>query len=178
MSRSGIDDNVVGTASILNIVEATVMAGGTGTGDPFVGADTNRKVSANSIVKYLNIRLETGVRDVAPRAPGFQEFAIVVFEEQQANPIVDAVITAGLGTQTLGDLCRNLYRGNCIWHGAYAVSKELPRVVDIPVKLPEKFCKQKRGQVIALLKASHTVDVSDTTTDFRSLFHFDYKCYI
>jgi len=178
MSKSGIDDNTAGTASIVNVITPTIFAGGTGLGDVFENADTADKCAPNSIVKYVNIRLQTAIRDVAPEAPSFQEYALVVFEELQGAPTVDAIIVAGLGTQTLGDLCVNLYRGNCIWNGAYAVSREVPGVLDLKIRIPDKFCKQKRGMYLSLLKAVHTADVTDTTTDVRTFFSFQFKTYV
>jgi len=178
MSRTLLQDNVVDEVTILNIVEPTAVCGAAGTSHIFEGADTEDTCSPNSIVKYLNIRLQSGLRDIAPRAPGFLEYAVVVFEEMTAVPTVAGAITAAIGTQTLGNLCKNFYRGNCLWDGAIAISKELPRVLDLKIKLPDKFCKNMRGRYISLFKNFRSNDVSDTTTDCRTWYSHMYKCYV
>ncbi len=178
MSRTLITDDITGTASLIEIVSPTINAGGVGTGDVLENADTAKIVSPNSIIKYINIRFQSGLRDVAPRSPGFVEYAVVIFEEQQSLPTLDAIITAGMGTQTVGDLCTNLYRGNCIWQGAFAISEQVPGVLDLKIKIPNKWCKMKRGMYIMLVKGAHTVDVSDVTTDFRTFLQVNYKCYL
>jgi len=177
MTRTLLDDNVTLTASIINIVRPTVNAGITATGDVWESADTQDLCSPQSVIKYINIRMESGVRDVAPSAPGFVEYAIVVFEEMSAAPTVEATISSALGTRTLGDLCKSFYRGNCIWEGAFRVSRELPEVLDLKLKLPPKFCANKKGRFISLLKAFRTNDVSDSTSDCRTWYSHMYKVY-
>jgi len=177
MSRTLLQDNVVDEVTIYNLVEPTINCSIEGNADVFENADTEKIVSPNSIIKYLNLRLETGLRDVAPRAPGFLEFAIVVFEEQTTTPSVASTITSGIGTKTLGTMTNNLYRGNCLWNDAFRVSKELPEVLNLKIKLPDKWCKQKRGMYICLLKTYRSNDVSDTTTDCRSWVSHQYKVY-
>lgn len=178
MSRSQLQDNVVGEVTIADIIRPSIPVSGVGTGDVFATADTQRICSPNSIIKYININLETSLRDIAPEAPGFLEYAIVVFEEQESTPTVNAILTAGVGTQTLMDLCKNLFRGNCLWTNSFAVSRELPRVENITIKVPPKFCKMKRGMHISIIKNARTADVSDTTTDFRTMMTFLFKAYL
>lgn len=177
MTRTLLDDNVNSEVSIIDVVKPTLAASSVGTGDVWENADTVNICAAQSIVKYINIRLESGVRDVSPAAPGFVEYAIVVFEENESGPTVNAAITAAMGTRTLGDVCKQLYRGNCIWDGAFAVSREIPRVMDIKIKLPPKFCANKIGKWIVLLKTFRTNDVSDTTSDCRTWYSHMYKVY-
>ncbi len=178
MSSSLIDDNTAGTASIIIIAQPVLDQASVGTGDVYGTADSRDRCAPNALIKYLNIRLESGVRDVSPAAPGFIEYAVVVFENSDIVPIVDARITAGLGTQTLGDLCVNLFKGHCLWNGAFAVSKEIPGVADIKIKIPNKWCKCKNGMFFMLIKASHTLNVADTTTDFRTFYSHQYKLYV
>ena len=177
MTRTLLDDNVANTASIILVARPTLAASGVGTGDIWENADTINICAPQSVIKYINIRLESGLRDVAPEAPGFVEYAIVIFEENEGAPTVNSAITSNLGTRTLGDICKQLYRGNCIWDGAFAVSREIPRVMDIKIKLPPKFCSNKIGRWIALLKAFRTNDVSDTTSDCRTWYSHMYKVY-
>ncbi len=176
MSRTLLQDNVVDEVTIYEIIAPTVNAGTSGTGDT-QAVDTVKKCPPNAVVKYINLRLQSGIRDIAPQAPGFLEYAIVMFEEQGAVPTVPSSMTSAIGTSTLGNICKNLYRGNCIWDGAYRVSRELPEVLDLKIKLPLKGCKMKRGYYLCLFKNFRTNDVSDTTTDCRTWVSHMYKRY-
>ncbi len=178
MTRALLDDNVTGTASIIEVVSPTVNASTGGAADVLENADTEKICSPNSVIKYINIRLSSGVRDISPSAPGFQQYAIVVFEEQKTIPVLDAGITSGLGTQTLGRLCKNLYRGNCIWENAFPISVQQPWVENIKLKIPAKFCANKIGKYIMLIKSFQTNNVSDTTSDARTWYQHMYKCYL
>ncbi len=178
MARSLIDDNTPGSVSIIFIAEPTAVNSVTGTVDIFENADTQKICSPNSVIKYVNLRFQSGIRDVAPSSPGFVEYGIVALEEQTAAPTVPGAITAAMGTQTLGEALRNFYRGNCIWQGSFRVSKELPEVLDLKIKLPPKFCANKRGKFLVLFKTFKTLNVADTTTTARTFYSHDYKCYI
>jgi len=177
MAKTLLQDNVVDEVTIAPIIRPTINAGATGSGDVFAIADTEVFCAPNSVVKYVNIRMESMIRDVAPEAPGMLEYAIVCFEEAKVLPIVDAALTAGIGLTTLGVMCKHLYRGNCIWEGARRISRELPEVIDLHIKLPPKFCANKIGKYLMLLKSFRTADVSDTTTDCRTWLSHMYKCY-
>ncbi len=177
MSKTLLDDNLTLAASIIKIMGPTQFVSAAGTADVFENADTKDLCSANSVIKYINIRLQSGIRDIAPSAPGFVEYAIVLFQKEEAEPTLNAAITANLGTQTLGDLCRNLYRGDCIWEDSFPVSRENPAVANIKVKLPDKCVKTERGKYLMLLKAFRTQDVSDTTSDCRTWYSHNYKVY-
>ncbi len=178
MTRSLLQDNIVDEITVHQIIEPTVTSSTSGGGDVFASADTEKICSPNSIVKYVNIRLQSTLRDVAPRAPGWLEYAIVVHDEQTAAPVVLASMTSAIGTQTLASIMRNLFRGKCIWNGAFAISKELPRAVDIALKLPDVYCKNKRGKFLTLYKVFRSGDVSDTTTDCRTWITTQFNCYI
>ncbi len=177
MSRSLLDDNVTGNVSIISIVEPTVVSTTAGTGHTFEGADTKMVCSPNSLVKYLNIRLQSAIRDVAPQAPGFVEYGVVVFDEATTTPTVPASVSSAIGTTWLGTILRNLYRGKCLWNGAFAVSREIPAVADIAIKIPKVYCKNKRGKYIMLFKAFRTADVSDSTSDCRTFYSHQYNCW-
>ncbi len=178
MNRTLLYDTVTLTVNATNIIEPTADVSVAGTADVFDKADTERFCAPNSLVKYVNLRFQTSLRDVAPEAPGFIEFAVVVNDEQTTAPVVTAAMSANIGTKSMGNLCRNLFRGKCIWNGAFAVSRELPRVVEIAIKIPNQWCKNKLGKYLTLYTAARTADVSDSTTDFRTFLDIQYKCYI
>lgn len=178
MSRSLLVDTVVGTLDIEGIQENTVFADELGTGDVWENADFQKKTGPNCIIKYMNIRLQSAIRDVSPSAPCWVEYAVICFENQQAIPTIDSKITAGIGTNTLGEMCKNLYRGHCIWSGAFGVSAELPQVLDLKIKVPDKFCKVKVGQYMMFIWTARTANVTDTTTTVRSMYSHSYKAYV
>ena len=68
MTKTILTDDVAGSASIHHIVRPTVNVSTAGTSDVFDLADTEVFCSPNSIVKYINIRFESGLRDVAADA--------------------------------------------------------------------------------------------------------------
>ncbi len=178
MNRTLLFDTVTLTVNATNLIEPTVVASVVGTADVFEKADTERFCAPNSMVKYINLRYQTFIRNVVPEAPGFIEYAVVVNQEETTAPVVTAAMSANIGTKSIGNICRNLFRGKCIWNGAFAVSRELPRVVDIAIKIPNQWCKNKIGQFLTLYTAARTGDVSDDTTDFRTFLDIQYKCYI
>lgn len=180
MSGSFIDNLTVGVPQQTIICQPTVVASGNGTQDVFEDADTRNKVSANAIIKYMNLRLQYAIRDEpGEEESGWVEYALIVFqEEQSAFPALDPAISANIGIQTLGDLCRNLYRGKCIWNGAVRLSKQVPEVVDLKIKVPTTYCKQKRGQFFMLLAAFRSANAADVTTSIRQVTSWGYKTYV
>ncbi len=177
MSRTLLDDNVTLTVSIIAVVVPTINCSSVGTGDVFENADTVNIVTPSAVIKYINMRLESGVRDVAPSAPGFVEYALVVFDEMTTTPTVASGISTNIGTQTLGTMARNFYRGKVLWEDAFRVSRELPEVANIKIKLPPWACQQKIGRYFMLLKAFRTNDVSDATSDCRTWYSHSYKAW-
>ncbi len=124
LGRTLLDDNVTLTMSQVVIIEPAEGVSGTGT-VKVADADYAKIVDSQAIVKYVNVRFESGVRDVAPSAPGFVEYAFVIFDEQSGTPATPSAISSALGTNTLGQLCHTYFRGKCIWEGAFRVSREL-----------------------------------------------------
>lgn len=178
MSRSKLVDIDAGSLILEKIIESTGLAGTGGGGHVLEGADTKSVVSPNSCVKYVNILFETGLRDTAPAAPGFLEYAVVFRSELETTFTIPSSLTSGFGTLTVGDMCRNLYRGDCIWYGSFPVSREIPQVVPLKIKLPDKACKYKRGSSLWLILGHHGLNVADTTTDMRTFLTIGYKTYL
>lgn len=168
---------VVGAPQLIDVLKPTDTVDSGGSKHIFEDADTKEICSANSIIKYINVRLEAGMKSDASNN-GWLEYAFVCFMEQEADPTLNAGITADIGTQTLGDLCVNLYRDKCIWNGAIAISKELPRVLDLTLKIPGKFCKQKRGMYFAFIINHRSTSSTDTTGNMRVIYSHQYKAYI
>ncbi len=180
MSKTKILSILSGATNIEEVASPTINAQATGgVGDVFATADTKNVVSPNSIIKYFNIKLQSGIKeDVTPSHNGWIEYALVRFDEQQGVPALDAGITANIGTQTLGDLCNNLYREKCVWNGSQIISKEVPSQIDLHIKVPDAFCKNRRGTYWMFLYSLRTSKSTDTTTEIKSVYSHQYKCYI
>ncbi len=171
--------NVTTTPIMDEITIPTVFASGVGTADVLETADTRRTVSPNSIIKYINLKFQIAVRkDVSPANPGWMEYAIVIRDELQATPVIDAAFAANFGTQTIGDIATNLFRDKCIWTGCAAISAEVPTVVPVTLKIPDKFCKQKRGMSISFVIAFRSSNSADVTSSMRLIYSHNYKCYL
>lgn len=179
MSYTFIQNATVGAVKLINAVVPNEVVDQSGSSSSYDVVDTQRTVGPNSIIKYLNFRLQAGIKAATGNAEnGYIEYAVVIFDESQAAPTVDALITANIGTQTLGDMCVNLYREKCIWNGAFGISKELPRCQDISLKVPPKFCKCKTGRYIAFLYTFRSSLSTDTTTQLGTVYSHQYKVYL
>ncbi len=181
MAGSRIISQVVGAVILTPVIEPTAIISTAGTQDVFENADFNRICSPNSIVKYMNLRFQVGIKkDVLTNEHnGWVEYAVVEFQEQKVNPPpVDAGIAATIGTKTLGEMCDNLYREKCIWTGAFELSLELPRVVDLKIKLPPKFCANKVGRFLCVLYTFRSALATDNNTETRNLLSWQYKVWI
>ncbi len=171
--------NITSTPIQDEIIIPTIFAGGVGTGDVLDQADTRRTVSPNSIIKYLNIKFQCAVRkDVSPANPGWMEYAIFIRDELQANPVIDPLFAANFGTQTIGDIATNLFRDKCLWTGCVAIAAEQPQVVDLVIKVPNKFCKQKRGMMMFWVVGFRSSNSADVTSSLRLIYSHNYKCYL
>jgi len=178
MSRTNIQTLIAGTVDQVSTINSTIDAGVSGSGDVYENADTELQCSPNEIIKYINIRVQYSVKPgTAPAAPGWIEYAVVFFNEQQNAPALDGGIQSNFGIQTVGDTCINLYRGKCIWNGAIRVSKELPEVLDLKIKIPQRYCKMVRGSYWRFIHAFRSNDSTDSTTAIRSVYSHQFKVY-
>ncbi len=179
MSRTLIQTLTAGSVQQVVVMQPTDQVGSSGTADIFENADTLNKVTPNSVCKYINIREELSIKpDIAAAQPGFYEYALVYFDEQQSDPTVDSQISTNVGTQTIGDLCVNLYRGKCVWNGSLAIAKEQPQVLDLKVKIPPRFCKSVRGAYWILIHFFRSAVTTDTTSQMSAVYSHQYKQYI
>jgi len=178
MSKTILQNLVTGTPQKIDIVAPTQNTGATGTGDVFENADTQDAVSANAIIKYINVRLQVVTRkDTGGFQPGWVEYAIFRLEEQESSPVINTAFTSASGTQTIGDIANNLYREKCIWNGAIPSSLEIAQVLDIKIKVPQQYCKCKRGayfQLVWMYRSSNSVDV---VSEVRGIYSHQFKVY-
>ncbi len=177
MSRSVLQDINAGSLAFQPIIESFTTASAAGAGLAFAQADTASEIAPNTIVKYVNIKFETGLRDTAPAAPGFMEYAVIFIDKATSAYSIPGAFTSAFSTQTVGDIARNFYRGDCIWYDSFPISREIPQVVTCKIKLPDKACKYRRGSTLVLIMGHHGLNVADTTTDARTFLTLGYKAY-
>lgn len=100
-----------------------------------VGQNTEQETNIGSIVKYMNIFIESAVRpieaDTDDEAVGWLEWALVMVKETEAVlPITN------IGVQTLGNIAKNMYRNECIFTGCMPLGKFQPNCQSIVIKVP------------------------------------------
>jgi len=158
------------------LVQPTVNINEVGTGDIFENADTANIVSPNCVVKYVNIRWQAGLNKSTDNQ-GWIEYAIVLYTEQTGTPVSTADFI-NINTQTLGDIANNRFRGKCLWNGAIPMNVNQTKVLDLAIKIPDKWCKWKRGQYLMLVQYYRGTDTADTTSACDTDLTVQYKCYI
>ncbi len=179
MTGSNFTSSIDGGVINYKIVEPTRDTAASGTGTSFATADFRSICSPNSIIKYINIRLQHSIKsDEAEFRPGWIEYGVVQFENQTGDPVTEAAITSNLGTQTLGELLRNLYRNHMIWNDAIPISVETPIVANIHLKIPPKYCKNMRGTFWILFLAFRSSKTTDSVTTVANRISHEYKVYI
>ncbi len=102
-------------------------------------SSTDDDCKTGDIVKFINLHIQSGSRNTVEGAAdrvGWLEWAFICVRENETEvPITNA------GTQTLGDICTQMYRGECIYTGAIPVGDVQPVVGEISLKIP----KTKQG---------------------------------
>ncbi len=128
------------TPASTNVLETSGGAR-TLTGSPQVITDersTGELCNVGDIVKYVNLFIGAGPREASPVADrqGWLEWAFIcVKESETAVPITD------VGTMTLGTICRNMFRNECIYTGMMPIGRDQSNTMEMHIKIP-KF-KQK-----------------------------------
>ncbi len=140
--------------------------------------DQNTGTDANvgDIVKYINIRVQTGPADETSEddTSGWLEWAIVKFKETSSSPGI-----ANTGIKTLGDICMSKYRGDCLLTGAIPVGGDQPSVLDIALKVPKVFIKMQLGSKLSFFFYFRSVNQASTSTTLnRCITSTYYKLYV
>jgi len=119
-------------------------------------------VILSTIVKYITVHLQAAVTTAGndSSTQGWIEWAVVWRDEVSVQPP-----STNFGTQTLGNICTNMYRGDCLLTGNFPVSVNLPNSQDILVKLPKKCVKWKQGAELKLYAIFRDADTTNLETD-------------
>lgn len=141
------------------------------------GQDTNEMCNVGDIIKYVNLRIQTGARDsVEPEdeTSGWLEWAVVKYKENFFAPS-----SSQLGVETLGTVCTRAFRGDCLLTGAIPVGGDQPSIADIVIKIPKIWCKMQIGSTLHLFCHFRSVNAASTAVDLNtSVLSFNYKNYV
>ncbi len=136
-------------------------------------ANTEEICRTADIIKYVNLFIQAGARpDIGtPEArTGWIEWAFICVREDEKD-----VPTTQLGTQTLGDICTNMYRGECIYTGSIPVGNAQPITQPISLKIPQSKATIKLGDSWRFLTFFRAVSSTAAgTTNIRLLKSFNY----
>ncbi len=133
--------------------------------------------NVGDVIKYVNLFIECGPR-FEPTADdektGWLEWAVVLVRENE-----NEVLITNIGTKTLGNLCTNMYRGECVLTGMFPVGTTQANSAMIIVKIPPHKQKLQLGTEFRLVTyfrpVISTALLSDAVKLIRSCA---YKCYV
>ncbi len=137
---------------------------------------TGEVVNIGDIVKYVNLFIEFGPRpNITPNEDrlGWLEWALVMVKESEADvPITD------IGIQTLGTICKNMFRNECIFTGAIPGGQNQCNYQAISIKVPKFKQKITFGDEWRFITYFRAVSSTATGTDnVRIVKSFMYKGY-
>ncbi len=139
--------------------------------------NTDSQCNTGDIVKYINIHIQTGARDaIEPEddTSGWLEWAIIKYKESTIVPS-----NSQLGVKTLGDICTQTFRGDCLLTGNIPVGGDTPNNAEIILKVPKIMNKMQLGSEIRLYVHFRSVNAASTATDLNaSILSFNYKLYV
>ncbi len=137
-------------------------------------SSTDEDCKTADTVKLVNLHLQIGPRsDVgsAEDRTGWIEWALVLVRENETE-----VPNTRIGVQTLGDICTNMYRGECIYTGAIPCGSGQCAVGEISLKIPKQKQKIKLGDEWRFLTYFRAVSSTSVAEDSNRLIKsYNYK---
>ena len=171
-----IIDILAGNAAnveVEQLIEPTAVVGSLGSVPVLEGADTEKIISPNAVCKYINIRMCLSPDE--QNTHGWYEYAIILFTEQEIPPTNAGF--ASINTKSLANLAINKYRGKCLWNGAVPINQDQAKVLDLSIKIPDKWCKWQRGQFLSLFHYYRPANAIETDT-LKNIWTTQWKCYL
>jgi len=127
-------------------------------------SNTAGLVQVGTIVKYINIILQAATteagNDQQTQTQGWIEWAVVWRDE-----VSTTIPSTNIGIRTLGDICSQMFRGDCLMTGQFPVSVNLPNVERIIIKLPKKSVKWHLGDELTLYYLFRDAESADMATN-------------
>ncbi len=170
----------IGPASVITAVTLNT----TPLGRDSAGADstirdsqtTSNLSNVGDIIKYINIHLQCGARNASPEddTSGWLEWAIVKYRESVVQPV-----NTNLGIKTLGDVCTQTFRGDCLLTGNFPVGGDTPNNAEITLKVPKVATKMQLGSAILIYCHFVSTNNASVAEDLASLrVSWNFKAYV
>ncbi len=139
-----------------------------------VGRELSEECNIGDDCKYVNIFIQVGPRTAAASLnTGWIEWAFVTKRELDAVPT-----NTNLGTMTLGNVCKNYFRNECVMTGFIPVAENISNGVSLQIKIPKPKVRLTIGDQYILFIWGRTVSATETgTANFRVITSFMYKNY-
>ncbi len=176
MSKS-IIESLTGNAAApeLEIVVAPTADVSQGDSDVLATADNKQVISPNSLCRYLNLRMQLANTSGTGDA-GWYEYAVVLQTEQTGTPTIGSTFST-VNTNTVGDIAINRFRGKCLWNGAVPINDGQSKVLELSLKIPDKWCKWIMGQYLTLIHHYRQAD-SMNADPLTVVWSSQWKCYL
>lgn len=138
-------------------------------------SDTAESCFVGDTVKYVNLHLACVGRDTLAvnETQGFLEWAFCCVKETETQ--VPATQT---GVLTLGNICTNMYRQECIFTGCIPVGHRQAVCSDITLKIPpgkQNISLGDEWRFITFFRSA--LSTSTATTAVRLIKSYNYKTY-
>lgn len=138
--------------------------------------DTGNKCNVGDVVKYVNLFLACGPRSATASVDdrvGWLEWALVCCKETETN-----VPITTMGVQTLGVVCTNMFRNECIFTGAFPTGNAQANYIPISLKIPKTKSTIRIGDEWRFITSFRAVDSTSTSVNaVRLIKSFMYKGY-
>jgi len=139
-----------------------------------VGRGLGEECNVGDLCKYVNLFIQVG-----PRTPttsvntGWIEWAFVCKREGDIDPVV-----TNIGVLTLGTICKNYFRNECVMTGFIPVAEQISNGQNIIIKIPKSKVRLTVGDQYILYLYGRTVSSTESgTANFRVITSFMYKNY-
>ncbi len=137
---------------------------------------TGETCNVSDTIKYVNLFIECGPRLAATdndEKTGWLEWAVVLVRENE-----NEVLSTNTGVLTLGSICTNMYRGECVLTGMFPVGAAQANSQAIVVKIPRHKQKLQLGTEWRLVTFFRSVKTTAVDLDaVRLIRSFNYKAY-
>ncbi len=137
--------------------------------------DTGNKCNVGDIIKYVNLFIGVASKSapVNNEGAGWLEWAFVCVKESETN-----VPITTMGVQTLGVVCTNMFRNECIFTGAVPVGLSQPNIANISLKIPKTKSTIRIGDEWRFITSFRDLKSTGVSTDtMRLIKSFIYKGY-
>lgn len=138
-------------------------------------ASTDETCNIGDTIKYVNLFLQAASREVetGDDRNGWLEWALVCVKESET-----AVPITQLGTLTLGQVCTNMFRNECIFTGAMPIGLTQGNYLPIKIKIPRSKQKLRIGDQWRFITYFRDVKATSTSTSaIRVIKSYMYKSY-